>query len=149
SAIGPKQLAVVWTLILQSEPEGPALISCAARLHRVGCHSYMVASSLRRRGARSSAIPRHRILLPRRRSSPAAGSTNVSVTVLPGSILSPTARAIGVVNNSTVLNQGTVRTSRSQRLRDFEHWERQHAYQSRHRHHHWLARLRPRRTRLQ
>src|SRR6266516_942396 len=45
----------VWTLILQSEPEGPALISCAARLHRVGCHSYMVASSLRRRGALSSA----------------------------------------------------------------------------------------------
>src|SRR5262249_19928532 len=55
SAIGPKQLAVVWTLILQSEPEGPALISCAARLHRVGCHSYMVASSLRRRGAPLSA----------------------------------------------------------------------------------------------
>jgi hypothetical protein len=24
----------VWTLILQSEPEGPALISCAARLLR-------------------------------------------------------------------------------------------------------------------
>jgi hypothetical protein len=43
--------------------------------------------------------------------SAAAGSTNVSVTVLPGSILSPTARAIGVVNNSTVLNQGTVSTS--------------------------------------
>src|SRR5262245_9053505 len=56
SAIGPKQLAVVWTLILQSEPEGPALISCAARLHRVGCHSYMVASSLRRRGVTAVGI---------------------------------------------------------------------------------------------
>jgi hypothetical protein len=32
SAIGPTRLAVVWTLILQSEPEGPTLISCAARL---------------------------------------------------------------------------------------------------------------------
>jgi len=35
-AIEPAQLAVVWTPILQSEPEGPALISCAARLLRVG-----------------------------------------------------------------------------------------------------------------
>jgi hypothetical protein len=26
----PTQLVAVWTLILQSEPEGPALISCAA-----------------------------------------------------------------------------------------------------------------------
>src|SRR5512144_2046349 len=31
-AIGPAQLVAVWTLILQSEPEGPALISCTARL---------------------------------------------------------------------------------------------------------------------
>jgi hypothetical protein len=31
-AIVPAQLAVVWTLILQSESEGPALISCAAKL---------------------------------------------------------------------------------------------------------------------
>jgi len=29
-AIVPEQLAVVWTPILQSESEGPALISCAA-----------------------------------------------------------------------------------------------------------------------
>jgi len=43
--------------------------------------------------------------------SGAAGSTNVNVTVLPGSILSSTARAIGVVNNSRVLNQGQVSTS--------------------------------------
>jgi len=43
--------------------------------------------------------------------SAAAGSTNVSVTVLAGSILSSTARAIGVVNNSIVLNQGRVSTS--------------------------------------
>ena len=43
--------------------------------------------------------------------SAAAGSTNVSVTVLPGSILSPTFRAIGVVNSSTVLNQGQIHTS--------------------------------------
>ena len=27
----PEQLAVVWTLVLQPESEGPALISCAAR----------------------------------------------------------------------------------------------------------------------
>jgi autotransporter-associated beta strand protein len=40
-----------------------------------------------------------------------AGSTNVSVTVLPGSIMASTARAIGVENNSTVLNQGQVRTN--------------------------------------
>ena len=52
SAIGPTQLAVVWTLILQSEPEGPTLISCAARLP--GVDRYMTPSS-RRRGARSSA----------------------------------------------------------------------------------------------
>jgi hypothetical protein len=41
----------------------------------------------------------------------APGSTNVSVTVLPGSVLNTTARAIGVVNNSTILNQGQIRTS--------------------------------------
>ena len=52
SAIGPRQLAVVWTLILQSEPEGPTLISCAARLP--GVDRYMTPSS-RRRGAQSSA----------------------------------------------------------------------------------------------
>src|SRR4051812_11377398 len=54
SAIGPRQLAVVWTLILQSEPEGPTLISCAARLP--GVDRYMTPSS-RRRGAPSSACP--------------------------------------------------------------------------------------------
>src|SRR5262245_60951038 len=43
--------------------------------------------------------------------SAAAGSTNVSVTVLPGSILSATLRAIGVVNGSTVLNEGLIHTS--------------------------------------
>src|SRR3954454_1856046 len=52
SAIEPTQLAVVWTLILQSEPEGPTLISCAARLP--GVDRYMTPSS-RRRGAQSSA----------------------------------------------------------------------------------------------
>jgi hypothetical protein len=31
-AIGPAQQPVVWTLALQPESEGPALISCAARL---------------------------------------------------------------------------------------------------------------------
>ena len=51
SAIGPTQLAVVWTLILQSEPEGPTLISCAARLP--GVDRYMIPSS-RRRGAQWS-----------------------------------------------------------------------------------------------
>src|SRR4051812_20576088 len=55
SAIGPTQLAVVWTLILQSEPEGPTLISCAARLP--GVDRYMTPSS-RRRGAPSSAFRR-------------------------------------------------------------------------------------------
>src|SRR3954467_2845987 len=54
SAIGPTQLAVVWTLILQSEPEGPTLISCAARLP--GVDRYMTPSS-RRRGAQ---LPAHR-----------------------------------------------------------------------------------------
>jgi hypothetical protein len=42
--------------------------------------------------------------------SAAAGSTNVGVTVLPGAILSIGTRAIGVVNNSTVLNQGEIDT---------------------------------------
>jgi len=32
-ALGPAPLPVVWTLTLQSESEGPTLISCAARLH--------------------------------------------------------------------------------------------------------------------
>jgi hypothetical protein len=40
-----------------------------------------------------------------------AGSTNVSVTVLPGAILSPTFRAIGIVTDSTALNQGQIHTS--------------------------------------
>ena len=41
----------------------------------------------------------------------APGSTNVSVTIQPGSILSPNLRAIGVVDQSTVLNQGQITTS--------------------------------------
>jgi hypothetical protein len=45
--------------------------------------------------------------------SAAAGSTNVTVTVQNGSILSTGVRAIGVVNNSTVLNQGQISTSAS------------------------------------
>ncbi|WP_158282788.1 autotransporter domain-containing protein [Aminobacter sp. AP02] len=43
--------------------------------------------------------------------SAAAGSTNVNVTVLPGAMMNSTVRAIGVVNNSTVLNQGHIMTS--------------------------------------
>src|SRR6516225_4351690 len=46
-------------------------------------------------------------------TSAAAGSTNVSVTVLPGSVVSTGVRAIGVVDNSTVLNQGQIRTGAS------------------------------------
>src|SRR3954451_17618366 len=42
SAIGPTQLAVVWTLILQSEPKGPTLISCAASLVQQGCQELIV-----------------------------------------------------------------------------------------------------------
>src|SRR3954467_15874478 len=38
SAIGPTRLAVVWTLILQSDPEGPTLISCAVTLSGVDGH---------------------------------------------------------------------------------------------------------------
>jgi len=45
--------------------------------------------------------------------SAAAGSTNVTVTLLTGAILSTGVRAIGVVNNSTVLNQGQISTSAS------------------------------------
>ena len=45
---------MVWTLTLQSESEGPTLISCAARLLQVG-RTYMAVSSPRRRGAQSSA----------------------------------------------------------------------------------------------
>src|SRR6187551_2760185 len=47
SAIGPTQLAVVWTLILQSEPEGPTLISCAARLPGAALHHTLLAPSWR------------------------------------------------------------------------------------------------------
>src|SRR4051812_2144640 len=48
SAIGPTQLVVVWTLILQSEPEGPTLISCAARLPGVARYiSHLLAPSWR------------------------------------------------------------------------------------------------------
>src|SRR4051812_46953666 len=47
SAIGPRQLAVVWTLILQSEPEGPTLISCAARLPGAALHHTLLAPSWR------------------------------------------------------------------------------------------------------
>src|SRR3954447_8754095 len=69
SAIGPRQLAVVWTLILQSEPEGPTLISCAARLP--GVDRYMIPSS-RRRGAQSSAERTNR--WPRRSNSRSSSS---------------------------------------------------------------------------
>ncbi|HEX2890794.1 autotransporter outer membrane beta-barrel domain-containing protein [Vineibacter terrae] len=41
----------------------------------------------------------------------APGSTGVSITVLPGAIMSSTPRAIGVDSNSTVLIQGQVRTT--------------------------------------
>ena len=67
SAIGPTRLAVVWALILQSEPEGPTLISCAARLPGVARY---IAPSSRRRGAQSSAkrIRKHRPCLRGRTS---------------------------------------------------------------------------------
>jgi hypothetical protein len=39
------------------------------------------------------------------------GSTNVTVTLLTGAILNTSVRAIGVVDNSTVLNQGQISTS--------------------------------------
>jgi autotransporter-associated beta strand protein len=42
--------------------------------------------------------------------SAVAGSTNVTVTVLPGATLDTGVRAIGVVDNSTVLNQGAIST---------------------------------------
>jgi autotransporter-associated beta strand protein len=45
--------------------------------------------------------------------SAVAGSTNVTVNVLSGAILSTGVRAVGVVNNSTVLNQGEIHTSAS------------------------------------
>ena len=45
---------MVWTLVLQPESEGPALISHAARLLPVG----LAASLPRRRGAQSSAYRR-------------------------------------------------------------------------------------------
>src|SRR5262245_24311083 len=54
AVIGPPLLSVVWTLTLQSESEGPALISYAARLHRVD-RITLTVSSLRRRGAHRSA----------------------------------------------------------------------------------------------
>ncbi len=41
----------------------------------------------------------------------AAGSNNVSVTVLPGAMMHSTVRAIGVVSNSSVLNQGQITTN--------------------------------------
>jgi hypothetical protein len=46
-ALGPTRLAVVWTLILQSEPEGPTLISCAARLPGAALHHTLLAPSWR------------------------------------------------------------------------------------------------------
>jgi hypothetical protein len=45
---------VVWTLILQSEPEGPTLISCAAKLLKGDLHIQISFS--RFRGARSQRI---------------------------------------------------------------------------------------------
>src|SRR5262249_28035651 len=50
-AVVPEQHPVVWTPVLQPESEGPALISRAARL----LQGAITASSLRLRGARSSA----------------------------------------------------------------------------------------------
>jgi hypothetical protein len=49
-----ERLVAVWTQILQSEPEGPSLISCAARLLKDDSH--LQISSSRRRGAPTSAI---------------------------------------------------------------------------------------------
>jgi hypothetical protein len=48
-AIVPEQLAVIWTLILKSESEGPALISCAARLLQGGLlHRKLLSAPSRR-----------------------------------------------------------------------------------------------------
>jgi outer membrane autotransporter protein len=41
----------------------------------------------------------------------AGGSTGVSVTVLPGSVLAPNKTAITIVDDSTALNQGTISTT--------------------------------------
>nr|WP_188130358.1 autotransporter-associated beta strand repeat-containing protein [Mesorhizobium albiziae] len=43
--------------------------------------------------------------------SAVAGSSNVSVTVLPGAIMNSTVRAIGVERNSSALNQGQITTT--------------------------------------
>ena len=43
--------------------------------------------------------------------SAAAGSSDVHILINAGSILNPGVRAVGVVNNSTVINNGTIRTS--------------------------------------
>ena len=61
--------------------------------------------------------------------SGAPGSSNVSVTVLPGATIASTPRAIGVVNASTVLNQGTVRTTGLKDFRPFRDWRKQHPHQ--------------------
>ncbi len=53
TAIGPQQHPAVWDPPLPAGPEGPTLISRAARLLQSGV--YMITSSLRRRGAQSSA----------------------------------------------------------------------------------------------
>jgi len=72
-AIVPAQLAVVRPLILQSESEGPTLISCAARLHPSWL--YITASSSRRRGAQSSAYRQKQC--PRRLSSLSRSSSTI------------------------------------------------------------------------
>ena len=56
TAIGPPPQPVVWNPPLLAGPEGPTLISRAARLLQVGL--YILASSLRPRGAPSSACLR-------------------------------------------------------------------------------------------
>ena len=60
SALIPPQLTVVWGLLLQTDPEGPTLIGCTARLLQVT----ISGSSPRRRGALSSA-KRTTIISPR------------------------------------------------------------------------------------
>ena len=43
-AIGPEQHPVVWTPVLQPGSEGPSLISCAARLLRIGLQSGLLSA---------------------------------------------------------------------------------------------------------
>ena len=111
-AIGPEQLAVVWTLILQSEPEGPTLISCAAKLLKGDLHIQISFSRLR--GARPHKILVADMLTPSEMCSTQEAASSLRVQAC--------RRCALTIGHPSVQKATPVRNSQELPVKGFAEW---------------------------